>query len=204
MKKHTSIIAIMAVILFGLLIMAFGPVKERVAAPEWRIDMAHSSVSFEVNHFFTPVDGRFNEFEMKFSFDPEDLSTSSVQTTINVESIYTAHERRDGDLKSDNFFDAEKHPQIKFVSTSFEKKGSEYIVNGDLTIKETTKTVSIPFQVLGTIDHPRREGTLVMGLKGDVTINRLDYGVGTGDWIRTNVVGNEVQVSIMIEASRKK
>lgn len=173
-----------------------------VAAQEWKIDKNHSSFNFEVNHFFTPVIGSFNDFKGEFSFDPNDLDNSHSRFTIKIASIDTGNDKRDSDLKSANFFEEGRFPEIIFVSTKFLEKGGAYIIVGNLTIKDITKEVEVPFQVLGLGVHPNRKSKELIGIKAKFTILRNDYGVGSGNWATTAVVGDEVLITIMIEASR--
>ena len=202
MKKINKIYYML---LFMPVLLAFMPASEPVEVPVWNVDKVHSSVSFTINHFFTPVAGRFGEFDIDFVFDPNDLAGSKVKVVIKVNSVNTGNEKRDNDLRSDNFFGSKTYPEMTYESEKIERTDeNEYMMHGKLTIKETTKDVAIPFTVLGTMDHPRRKGVEIMSVKSELKINRNEYGVGTGDWIRTNVVGDEITIQIFIEANRKK
>lgn len=172
-------------------------------AKQWEIDKAHSAVTFSVKHFFTPVEGRFDTYQGTFIFDPENLQGSKADFTIDVTSVNTQQTKRDNHLQSPDFFEAEKYPKMKFTSTRFEKKKKGYVVHGKLTIKNVAKEVALPFQVLGVADHPMMEGAKVMGIQAETTLNRNDYGVGTGSWAATMVVGDEVKVRINLEATSK-
>lgn len=202
MKKINKIYYML---LFMPVLLAFMPASEPVEVPKWNVDKVHSTVSFKINHFFTPVTGRFSEFDIDFVFDPNDLAGSKVKVVIKVNSVNTGNEKRDNDLRSDNFFGSKTYPEMIYESEKIERTDeNEYLMHGKLTIKETTKDVAIPFTVLGTMDHPRRKGVEIMSVKSELKINRNEYGVGTGDWIRTNVVGDEITIQIFIEANRKK
>lgn len=202
MKKINKIYYML---LFMPVLLAFMPASEPVEVPKWNVDKVHSSVSFTINHFFTPVAGRFSEFDIDFVFDPNDLAGSKVNVVIKVNSVNTGNKKRDEDLRSDNFFGSKTYPEMTYESEKIERTGeNEYLMHGKLTIKETSKDVAIPFTVLGTMDHPRRKGEEIMSVKSELKINRNEYGVGTGDWIRTNVVGDEIAIQIFIEANRKK
>lgn len=173
-------------------------------ARQWEVDKAHSAVTFSINHFFTPVNGRFQQFDGEFLFDPDNLKESKANFTIDVKSVDTENEKRDQHLQSTDFFNAETYPKIKFVSTGFQKKGKNgYVVNGKLTIRDVTKNVSIPFKVLGVADHPMMEGAKVMGIQAETKLKRNDFGVGTGSWAATMVVGDEVNIKITMEATSK-
>ncbi|MEX0811674.1 MAG: YceI family protein [Chitinophagales bacterium] len=174
-------------------------------ATKWEIDKAHTSVNFSVGHFFSTVTGKFKDFEGEFHFDPDNLKASSAEFTVFIKSVDTDNEKRDNHLQSKDFFDAETYPKMTFKSTKFEKKSDkEYIVHGELTIKDVTKKVSIPLKITGQMEHPMMKGTLILGVDIKTSINRTDYGVGTGDWAATMVVGDEVEIHIPMELNRKK
>jgi len=173
-------------------------------APEWNIDNNHTSISFEVNHFFTPVTGSFKDFEGNLSFDAENLEGSSASFTVQIASVETDSDKRNGHLQSADFFDAKKFPEMKFTSSSFSQDGDNYVLNGKLTIRDVTKEVKIPVKLLGLGDHPMKKGKLITAMRAEFSLNRNDYGVGTGSWAATAVVGDEVKVSVLLEANRNK
>jgi len=174
-------------------------------AKEWKLDKNHTSVTFAVKHFFSTVNGNFTDYDGSFYFDSDKITGSKFTFSIPVSSINTNNKKRDADLVSDNFFNAEKYPEIKFVSTKFEKKSkTELIVHGDLTIKDVTKKVAIPFKITGQMDHPMMKGTKILGLSFNTSINRTDYKVGTGNWATTLVVGDNVDIEINMELNRKE
>ncbi|MEN7546616.1 YceI family protein [Rapidithrix thailandica] len=180
------------------------PIKS-LDAPEWEVDPAHSSISFTITHFFTPVQGRFDEFESMLMFSPEHLEESKAEFTVKVASINTQQTKRDNHLKSVDFFHAEKFPDMHFESTKFRKKGRDvYVVHGNLKIRDVIQEVAVPFQVLGTMDNPMKEGYELTSLRAEFTIDRTEFGVGTGSWAATTVVGDEVNVTLFFEANRKK
>jgi polyisoprenoid-binding protein YceI len=193
-----------AVAVFALLISANISLQAQ-SAGQWMVDKDHTSVNFDISHFFSTVNGSFQEFDGTFKFSPDDLKGSEFTFTIPVKSVYTNNEKRDNHLKSDDFFNASKYPNIKFESTGFEKKsGNNYVVNGKLTIKETTKNVSVPFEYKGKMDHPMMEGTKILGLKFQTEIDRSDYKVGVGNWASDMVVGDTAEVTINMELNRKE
>ena len=94
---------------------------------------------------------------------------------------------------------------MTFKSTKIEKKSEkEYLVYGKLTIKDKTKDIVMPLKVTGQMEHPMKKGILILGLVSNLKINRNDYGVGTGSWAATAVVGDEVDITINMELNRKK
>jgi len=198
-----AIIRKTGIFLFVLVLGAFNSQAQQVK--EWKLDKNHTSVTFAVKHFFSTVNGNFTEYDGSFNFDPDKLSASKFTFNIPVSSINTNNKKRDADLVSDNFFNAEKYPEIKFVSTKFEKiSATEFIVHGDLTIKDVTKKVSTPFKITGQMDHPMMKGTKILGLSFNTSINRTDYKVGTGNWATTMVVGDNVDIEINMELNRKE
>lgn len=209
--KYTLTLAFLLV--FSALTFAATSVTEKAAennsgqstvdeAREWRIDASHSALNFRIRHFFTPVPGVFERWGGTFKFDPENLEGSSIDISIDVSSINTKNERRDGHLRTADFFDAEKYPNMTFVSSSITSTGeNSYVATGELTIKETTHTIELPFEFLGAMPHPSRANTTVAGFRSELTLLRNDYGVGTGDYIQTAVIGNEVTIEIFLEVN---
>lgn len=174
-------------------------------ATMWKLDKSHTSVNFSINHFFSAVTGKFTSFDGNFQFDPNNLAGSKADFTISVSSVSTDDSKRDKHLQSGDFFDAKKYPNMTFKSTKIEKKSEkEFLVHGKLTIKDKTKDVILPMKITGEMEHPMMKGTIILGVVIDTTINRNDFGVGTGDWAATMVVGDEVRIHIPMELNRKK
>ncbi len=166
----------------------------------WKVDPVHSSVQFSVRHFLTPVTGQFNEFSGTIVYDPENVSSSSVEFTVQAASIDTKNERRDGHLRSADFFDVEKYETLSFKSQKVEGSNGDLQVTGELTIHGVTKTVTVPVEALGAMDTPmgRRAGFVT-----EFTIDRKDFGIV---WNRAldqggAVLGDEVKISIAVEAT---
>lgn len=171
----------------------------------WALDKSHSSINFEVRHFFAKVPGAFDDYTAEINFNPDNLDGSSISVTIPVASINTKNERRDGHLKSGDFFEAEKYPNITFASDRIEATGeNEFTSFGTLTIKDVSKDFELPFTLLGVLDNPFRPNTVVAGMRSEFTLLRNDYGVGTGDWVSDAVVGNEVNVILNLELNAEK
>ena len=187
---------------FAVAILLFSFTVSMAPAKQWDVDKAHSAVTFSVNHLFTPVEGRFQEFDGEFLFDPDNLQGSKANFSINVKSVNTQEAKRDKHLQSADFFNAEEYPRMTFASSRFKKlKGNNYLAYGKLTIKDVSKDIELPFKVLGTADHPMMKGTKVMSMQSDISINRNDYGVGTGSWAATMVVGDQVNIRIILETT---
>jgi len=185
-----------------ILAVAFTSVENRTVEPiAWKVDKVHSSIKFQVRHFFTPVEGSFTDYKGDIHFSPEDLSASKINVEIPISSINTNNEKRDGHLMSPDFFHAEKYPLMSFTSETIKKgrKKNEYIAEGTITIRGVEKNFSLPFNVLGIQDHPMKEGTKLAGIKSEFTIDRTEFNVGVNDWAATTVIGDEVTVSLLLE-----
>jgi polyisoprenoid-binding protein YceI len=178
--------------------------RPTLAADSYALDKSHSSIGFSVDHMLiSTVDGSFGDFATELSVDPADVSKSSVKAVIQVASITTANEKRDEHLRSADFFDAAKFPTITFVSKKIVKKGSLWVATGDFTMRGVTKSIELPFKLNGPIKDPW--GSTRIGVQATLTLNRQDYGVS---WSKTMdegglVVGDEVQVKIQLEATKK-
>ena len=175
------------------------------AAPQWETDSAHSGIYFSVRHIFSFVHGFFEDFENTVHFDPDNLDASSFAFSVKVKSVNTNNRKRDGHLRYDDFFSATKYPEMTFKSTRItHKQGNQYIVEGNLTVKDVTKPVAIAFTFFGTQDHPFNPKEAVTGFEARFTIDRLAYGVGNGEFLKMGVVGQEVDIVISTEMTREK
>ena len=201
MKPIQSLTAYMIIALFTLTSSVYASDKtDEASATEWEVDRAHSAVNFSINHFFTPVDGSFDDYHADIQFDPENLEASHIQVVIPVESVNTRNDRRDNHLKSEDFFNSSEWQNITFSSTSIEQTGNnEFVARGELTIRDVTHSFDLPFELLGVMDHPMQENTKVAGITASAELNRTDYGVGVGDWAATAVVGDRVNIQINLE-----
>lgn len=178
----------------GLMLAVLAIGSAALAADEFKIDPNHSSVNFAVAHMgVSTVLGRFTTFEGKITYDDKDITKSSVNVTIKTASITTDVAARDNDLRSANYFDVEKFPEITFQSKSVEKKGNDLIAHGSLTIRGIAKDVDIPFEMKGPADAGRGK---VMGAHGSLTVKREDFGVGKA----TPMIGGDVKIDLYVEA----
>lgn len=174
------------------------------AAPSWNLDKAHSGIYFSVDHIFSKVKGHFNEFTADISFDPADLEGSKFNFEIQVSSIDTNIGKRDKHLQSGDFFDAAAFPKMTFKSSKITDTGNGmYDVKGTLTIKEKGYDLTLPLKLEGVKEHPAKKGTDVAGFNGQVSINRLDHGVGSGKFYDMGVVGKDVDVFVTLELLSK-
>ena len=144
---------------------------------QWKIDPAHSGIYFSVKHIFSSVYGFFEDFEGTTHFDPDNLAASSFDFSVKVKSVNTNNNKRDGHLRSDDFFSVNKFPKMTFKSTRFtHKQGGQYVVEGQMTVKDVTKKVTIPVTFFGTQDHPFNPKETVAGFESRFSIDRLAYG----------------------------
>jgi polyisoprenoid-binding protein YceI len=174
------------------------------AAETYTFDKAHSDVSFQIRHFLSKVRGRFTDFDGTIVADRAKPEASSVEFTVKATSIDTDNENRDKDLRSANFFEVEKFPDITFKSTKVVARGQDrYDVTGNLTMHGVTKEITLPVAFLGTVNTGRGEKA---GFETSITLNRKDYGIV---WNRVldsggTTLGDDVLVSINVEANKKQ
>jgi polyisoprenoid-binding protein YceI len=190
----------LAVILSGLALAT-----PAFAAETYTFDKSHSSVGFQVRHIFTNVSGRFTDYAGTIQVDRARPESSSVEFTIQATSIDTSEPKRDGHLRTADFFDVANHPTITFKSTSVKPNGKDsYLVTGDFTMHGVTKQITLPVSLLGEGKDPM--GNEKMGLETAITLNRKDYGLNWNRALETGgvLVGEEVKVQISIEANKAK
>ncbi|WP_329315614.1 YceI family protein [Streptomyces sp. NBC_01262] len=168
----------------------------------YTIDPTHSEIGFSVRHaMVTTVRGQFAEYDGKLQIDGANPAASTAEVTIKVVSIDTNQEQRDGHLRTGDFFDAESHPEITFTSTAAEQVDAEtYRLTGDLTIKGTTKPVTIDFTFNGAAKD--LYGNERVGFEGSTTINRTDWGLSYNAALETGgvLIGEKVKLSFDISA----
>ena len=166
----------------------------------WRIDPAHSSVSFSVRHLMSKVRGRFRDVDGRIDISPT-LTDCSVSASIAVTSVETGTPQRDDDLRSDRFFDVEEHPEMTFASTAVEVGADGiFTIVGDLTIRAITRQVRLKAEFLG-LDATGLQGEPRIGFAARTTIRRSDFHVGERS-VEGNkvVVGDTVAVELDVEA----
>ncbi len=196
MKFSRKLFSMFAVAVFGIATIA---AVSMVATP-WTVDKSHSSVKFEIRHFFSNVPGAFHDYEADINFNPENLGESSIDVVIQVASVDTENERRDNHLRDPDFFEADTWPTMTFASSEIVSAGeNNFVAKGQLTIKDVTVDFDLPFTLLGVMDHPWQENTQVAGIVSEFQILRNDFGVGTGNYVSDVVIGNEVNVTLNLE-----
>ena len=173
-----------------------------VAVQTYSIDPSHSEVGFVARHLgFTKVRGRFETFEGTIRMEPGALDTLEAEARIEAGSITTNEEKRDAHLRSGDFFLVEEHPQLTFKSTGVrDVSGSNFVLEGDLTIRGVTKRVTLQAEFLGEGKDPW--GGTRVGFTAHTKINRKEYGVNWNAVLETGgfLVSDEVELRLEIQA----
>jgi polyisoprenoid-binding protein YceI len=170
----------------------------------YTVDTAHSRVGFVARHaMVTKVRGAFNEFDGKAVIDGANPANSSVEVTMQVASVDTRNAQRDGHLRTNDFLDAETYPTITFKSTDITFDGGrDFEVTGELTIKDVTKSITIPLEFQGAATDPF--GNERIGFEGSVVINRKDWGVSWNAALETGGVLVSEKIALEFEISAIK
>ena len=174
----------------------------QLSAGTWAIDPVHSSVGFSVRHLMvSKVRGEFENFSGAIVVAED--GTPSVSAEIAVDSINTRNEQRDAHIKSADFFEAEKFPVAKFVSTGVRSDGDRYVLDGEFTLKGVTKPVQLDLEFNGV--NPGMGHGEVAGFEASVVLNRKDFGIDIDMPLETGgtVVGDKVAITLEIEALRQ-
>lgn len=168
------------------------------AQQNWKLDGAHSKVRFTTKYLLiSDVDGEFKKFDGTVTSSAADWSDLKADFSVDVNSITTDNEKRDGHLKSDDFFNVEKYPNITFKSTGIKSLGNKkYTITGQLTIRDVSKTVTLPLVYGGTVTDPW--GNIKAGFKATGSINRQEYGLKWANKAATGeaVVSDDVDFTI--------
>jgi len=180
---------------------------EAATTTKWAVDPMHSEVQFKVKHLvISTVTGFFRTFEGSMETEGDSFENAKISFAIDIDSIDTNQSQRDGHLKSAEFFDAEKYPQITFSSTSFKTTGEEdeYTLTGDLTIKGVTKSVTLDAEFGGAADD--FYGNTKAGFEVSGKINRKEFGLGWDGITEAGsvVVGEDIKLMINIQFAKQK
>ena len=160
-----------------------------------KLDRTHSKVSFTAATVIFDVDGEFGDFSVNIDGDPAKPETVKVEANIDVASLNTNNTKRDDHLKSPDFFDAGKYPKIRFASTRVKAKGSQLIVEGNLTMHGKSQLVSIPFKVAKGKNGAGMDTTTY---KAKITIDRNDFGIGTDSIAAKISLEDEVEIKLLV------
>lgn len=193
-----SINYFLAIVLFAL--------SSTFAQTKWDVDKSHSKVGFSVSHLvIAEVEGKFNNFSGNISTSNDNFDDAKIDFTVDVNSIDTDNDARDKHLKSDDFFNAEKFPNITFKGKSMTKVGDKkYKLIGDFTMRDVTKEIALDVKFNGITKDPW--GNTKAGFKITGEVNRFDYGLKWNKTVETGglVVGDMVSLSINLELAKQK
>jgi polyisoprenoid-binding protein YceI len=186
--------------LFALALAGVLVLPHAAAAATYQIDTTHSSVEFSIRHLVAKTSGRFNDFTGTIEFDDQHPEKGSVSVSIKAASINTDNEDRDGHLRSPDFFDTEKYPEITFTGTVAEKTDDGFNVAGVLTMHGVAKDIVMPVEYLGT--GPGMRGETRSGFYTEIKLNRKEYGIEWNKQLDQGglILGDEVTIRISIEA----
>jgi polyisoprenoid-binding protein YceI len=168
-----------------------------MATKKWVSDLAHSELQFKVKHLMiTNVTGYFTDFQVEAESESPNFEDAKIRVTVKTDSVKTGPADRDKHLKSADFFDTEKYPEIRFVSTSFRKgdEDGDYLLEGNLTIKDVTAPVRLSVEYAGSVKDPWGNVKAAFSLQGK--INRKDWGLNYNATLETGgvLVSDEVRI----------
>lgn len=187
---------------FNLFVTLLAFSASAMAQTTWTIDNTHSKIGFSVSHMaVSETEGKFGDYTGTVTSKSDDFNGAEVTFTAKAASIDTDNEKRDGHLKSADFFDVEKYPEITFKG-NLVKKGAKYVLKGDFTLHGVTKKVEFDVKHGGVVDTGRG---VKSGFKFTGTINRQDYGLTWSNKLATGelMVGDEVELDIKVELDKK-
>ena len=173
------------------------------SATSYTVDASHSNVGFNVSILggLSRVRGKFASFTATIDYDENDVSKSSVTATIKADSIDTGIARRDDHLKTADFFDVAKYPEITFVSKRVEKSGKQFVAHGTFTMHGVSKEISIPFTLTGKVVNPATKLT-TYGFSARLTLKRSDYGINYQHKTIPNWIGDDVEIELDLITAR--
>jgi polyisoprenoid-binding protein YceI len=168
---------------------------------KWNIDVTHSGVSFTIRHMVvSKVRGRFAKFSGALNLDDDDMTRSTIEATIDAASIDTGTPERDAHLRSADFFDVEKFPELRFRGSRIEKLGEDhYRVIGELTIRDVTREVSLDVEAGGQAKDPW--GNERVGFVAKATLDRKDFGLKWNQVLEAGgvLVGDRVDIELDVQ-----
>lgn len=170
-----------------------------VPSGAWEIDPAHSVVGFSVRHLMSKVRGTFSAYEGRIEIADDPLQ-SHAEVEIALASVNTGNEMRDGHLRTSDFFHVEQHPTMRFASTGLREADGTWVLDGELTIRGTTRDIEIGLEFLG-YDPTGQQGEPRIGFEGHTSIRRSDFGITFGLDGGKVVVGDKIDILLEIEAT---
>lgn len=166
---------------------------ESLEENSWAIVKEKSSLTFKATLYGSEFEGIFGNFDGTIIFNPDDLQGAVADISVDMKDVKTGDANRDSSITGAEWFDSEKHPEARFMTTGFEKTGeNSYLAIGNLVIRGVTMPLHLPF----TLDIEDDKAVM----KSEITLNRLDFGIGTGEWEDEKTVGHSVNVAIELTA----
>ena len=175
-----------------------------LAATTFDVDAPHTTVLFSIRHLVTEVQGKFTKFSGTIFYDAKIPEKSLVEFTVDAASINTSNDKRDGHLRSADFFDVEKFPALTFKSEKVKPKGKDHLeVTGVFTMRGVSKTITVPVKILGVIES--KDWGTKGGFSTTFVINRKDFGMNWNKALDVGglVLGDDVTVTLNVEANGK-
>lgn len=171
-----------------------------LVAGTYALDTAHSEIGFTVRHLMTKVRGTFQEYAGEIVVK-DSLEESTANVTVELGSVHTRSEQRDGHLRSGDFFDAENSPKMTFTSTAFKPEGDDYVLAGELTIKNVTKPIELAVEFLGVDQNAY--GQTIIGFEASTSISRKDWGIDFNVPLEGGklLIGDKVDIHLDIQAA---
>jgi polyisoprenoid-binding protein YceI len=188
--------ALVATVVTGVLVAVAssgdGVAHAADAAPaRYTLDPAKSTFEYQFTQAGAANKGKFAKYTVTLDFSADSLATSKLDVVVDMNSLDTGDKERDDTLKSADLFSVAKYPQSRFTSTQITKTANGYDAVGKLTIRGVSRDAHVPFSFRTADEQGKPAGYLL----GKMTVKRLDFGVGQGDWKATDQVGNDVSVS---------
>ena len=171
-----------------------------LVAGTYVLDTAHSEIGFTVRHLMTKVRGTFQEYAGEIIVK-DSLEESTANVAVELASVHTRSEQRDGHLRSGDFFDAENSPKMTFVSTAFKPEGDDYVLAGELTIKNVTKSIELAVEFLGV--EQNAYGQTIIGFEASTSISRKDWGIDFNVPLEGGklLIGDKVDIHLDVQAA---
>ncbi|MFG1819668.1 YceI family protein [Kribbella sp. NPDC049174] len=171
-----------------------------LVAGTYAIDPAHSEIGFTVRHLMTKVRGTFQEYAGEIVVK-DSLEESTANVTVELASVHTRSEQRDGHLRSGDFFDAENSPKMTFTSTALKPEGDDYILAGELTIKNVTKPIELAVEFLGVDQNAY--GQTIIGFEASAQISRKEWGIDFNVPLEGGklLIGDKVDIHLDVQAA---
>ncbi|GAA0591007.1 YceI family protein [Kribbella sandramycini] len=171
-----------------------------LVAGTYSLDTAHTEIGFTVRHLMTKVRGTFREFTGEIVVK-DSLEESTANVVVELASVHTRNDQRDGHLRSGDFFDAENTPKMTFASTGLKAEGENYVLAGELTIKDVTKPIELAFEFLGV--EQNAYGQTVIGFEASTSISRKEWGIDFNVPLEGGklLIGDKVDIHLDVQAA---